>query len=116
MKLKVGGVPTGTYTGEFVGLETVEAKPDQKYGPGLCWAWAIVGGPFDGQKATRITGDRPSAKSAAGKMLRAVTGIDPKPGVEIDLDPFVGKRYHLLVEDAPSGNGTRVASAVPVEA
>ena len=112
MKLKVKGCPTGQYVGEFLGAEEKEAEGD--FGPALIWKFLIVGGAMDGQTATRFTGDSPTAKNACGKMLRAITGCELKAGSEVDLEKHVGKRFHLLVEDAPSGNGTRVASAVPV--
>jgi hypothetical protein len=111
-------VPAGQYAGDFVSVEPMEPKPEQKYGPGLCWTWIIVGGAYDGQTATRVTGDSPTGKNAAGRMFRAITGADPRPGVEIDFEQFVGKRFTLLIADAPQGGGTRVESCVatPVEA
>ena len=45
-------------------------------------------------------------------MFKAVTGRQWAVDADNDVDPFVGRRYHLIVEDAPSGDGTRVASVV----
>jgi hypothetical protein len=102
-------VSPGQYLAEFLG---VEATDHPEYGPGLLWEWLVVGGKFDGQKVGRTTGDTATSKNACGRMFKAVTGRQWHVEGDNDVEPSVGRRYHLIVEDAPSGDGTRVASAV----
>lgn len=112
MKMTIIGVPAGSYTGTFDGIQEKDADEERGYGPAVIWQFTIVGGPFDGQTATRITGATPTVKNACGKFLRAISGKQLAPGVPFDTDEAIGRRFHLIVVDAPSGNGTRVETCV----
>ena len=101
-------VPVGQYSVEF--LET-EHMSHPEYGDGLAWRFIIVGGKYDGQIVSRATGDTASKKNACGKMFKAVAGSDWSTE-SCDLEPCIGRQFLAIVEDAPSGNGTRVASIV----
>ena len=108
-EIKGKGVPPGQYEGDFVGVTLTD---HDQYGPGLIWRWLVAGGEFDGQEVTRTTCDEATANNSCGKLFKMTTGRQFVPGGRNDPDPFIGKRYALVVEDAPSGSGTRVASAV----
>ncbi len=105
-------IPANQYLTEFV---SVDETDHPEYGPGLIWNFMVVGGNYDGQLASRTTGDVASAKNACGRMFKSVTGHAWHPEMSADVEPFVGKRFHVIVEDAPSGTGTRVASAVAAQ-
>ncbi len=104
-------IPANQYQAEFVSVEETE---HQEYGAGLIWAFMVIGGKYDGQLASRTTGDIASALNSCGRMFKAVAGYAWHPEKASDTEPFVGKRFHIIVEDAPSGKGTRVASAIAV--
>jgi hypothetical protein len=112
MKLTISGVPAGTYVGEFLGAECRDPQPGSDFGPALQWRFLIVGGARDGLEVSRFTGNSPTTKNACGKFLRAITGKQLSPGEVVDLDPYVGRRFNLVVAESPSGNGTRVETVV----
>jgi hypothetical protein len=110
-----GGVPAGSYTGTFAGIEAQPENKEKSYGPGLRWKFTIDAGPHTGQTASRITGSTPSPKNGCGKMLSGLIGRALKEGEQIDPDTFRGKRYMIVVA-AGSGGGTRVEAIVPMPA
>ncbi|NLF73189.1 MAG: hypothetical protein GX575_29485 [Candidatus Anammoximicrobium sp.] len=110
-EITVGGgcVPAGFYRATFEGVEATE---HEEFGPGLRFIWEVIGGEHAGEKATRITSDKPTPKNAAGRMIAGLTGQTLKPRVRIDLAPSVGQEYLLQVEETPNGS-TRVSTVMP---
>ena len=116
MKVKMGeskfGAPLGPpYAAEFVQVEEVEAKANTNLGPGWRWQFRIVEGEHAGNIVSRTTGREPSAKNACGKMLQAVIGRQVAVNEEVDLAPYVGRRYLVTMEPDFTGKGTRVSTA-----
>jgi hypothetical protein len=105
-----GGVPAGFYRAKFHDVEPTE---HEEYGAGLKFVFEVVEGDHKGEQATRITGDAPTPKNAAGRMLSGITGVTLVPGAKIDLDPFVGKEYLLQVEETANKQGTRISTVMP---
>jgi hypothetical protein len=108
-----GGVPVGSYTGKFVGIEEVPANSEKGYSAGLRWKFAIETGPYEGQTVRRVTGPAPTVKNACGKVLSGLTGRALKENEQIDPDTFLGRRYLLAVAAAQEG-GTRVEAVIPM--
>jgi hypothetical protein len=108
-----GGVPAGSYTGTFAGIETQPENKERGYPAGLRWKFTVDTGAYAGQTASRITGSTPSPKNSCGKMLSGLIGRALKEGEQIDPDDRIGKRYMLVVA-AGQGGGTRVEAIVPV--
>jgi hypothetical protein len=100
-------VRPGTYDLEFIAV----SSGDGEYGPTLTWTFTVVGGQYDGRSVTRITAAEATGKNAAGKLLCGVTGEPFEPGKEYDLDAYIGRRYHGMVELTDSGY-SRVTSVV----
>lgn len=113
LKVSSGGVPAGSYTGSFAGVEGQAADAAKGYGPGLRWKWTITAGQYVGQTASRVTSETPSPKNACGKMLSGLLGRALKEGEMIDPDLYIGKPYMLVVAAGRQG-GTRVEAVVPV--
>jgi hypothetical protein len=108
-----GGVPVGSYTGKFVGLEEVPANPEKKYGEGLRWKFAVDAGPCEGQVVSRVTGPSPTPKNTCGKLLSGLIGRALKDGEQIDPDHFLGRQFMIVVAAGQEG-GTRVEAVIPV--
>ena len=108
-----GGVPAGSYTGTFAGIEVQPENKEKGYGPGTRWKFTIDAGPCAGQTASRVTGSTPSPKNGAGKILAGLIGRALKEGEQIDPEQFVGKRFMIVVA-AGQGGGTRVEAVVPM--
>lgn len=109
MKLKMQGLPLGSYTAEF---NEIEQTNHPEYGDGLAWKFTVRGGQFNGQQASRITGTTPTSKNACGRLLKGIAGRLPDVGQETDLSKFYGKRYQIIVEETDSGS-TRVSAVLP---
>jgi hypothetical protein len=110
LTVKAGGVPTGSYVAKFAG---VEQRDHAQYGPGLLWQFEIVSGPNAGAKATGMTGTVPTTQNKCGKFLAGVTGKPLAVGESIDLTPFVGTRYLIVVEQAEKGSRIVSITAPP---
>jgi hypothetical protein len=108
-----GGVPAGSYTGTFAGIEPQPENKEKGYGAGIRWKFTVDAGPYVGQTTSRVTGATPSPKNACGKMLSGLVGRALKEGEQIDPDTFLGKKYMLVVGVA-QGGGTRIEAIVPV--
>jgi hypothetical protein len=104
-----GGVPVGSYTGTFAGIE--KAPPFKDYAEGIRWKFTIDAGPYSGQMTSRVTGLTPSPKNGAGKMLAGLVGRAIREGEQIDPDTYIGKRFMLVVAAGKEG-GTRVEAIV----
>src|SRR5262245_1403211 len=110
-----GGVPAGSYTGTFAGVEPQPENKEKGYPAGVRWKFTIDAGPHAGQTAGRVTGGTPSPKNGCGKLLSGLVGRGLKEGEQIDPGEFVGRRYMLVVAAGPGG-GTRVEAVVPMPA
>jgi len=110
-----GGVPAGSYTGTFSGIDVQPENKERGYGCGLRWKFAIDAGPHCGQTASRITGTTPSPTNMCGKILSGLIGRPIREGEQIDPDPFRGKRYMIVVAPGREGS-TRVEAIVPIPA
>jgi hypothetical protein len=107
MKLTVtaGGVPPGSYVADFKALE----QKDSQFGPGLLWTLEVASGPHAGAKATGMTGTKPSPANKCGKFLAGIMGRMPAVGETVDVTPFIGKRYLIVVEATEKG-GSKITS------
>lgn len=119
-------VEVGQYTAAFDGVNFLEPKPGEgpRLGrdgkpmpPAMAWRFKILDGPEAGKQADKITGRVPSPKNGCGRFLVAISGQILRDGVEIDLAPFVGKRYRINVVESDNG-GTHVSDQgiIPLDA
>ena len=92
LKVSSGGVPAGTYIGQLVAVEDVQADAQRGYGAGLKWVFQIAKGEQAGQQAARITTATPTPKNACGRMLNGLLGRAIQPG-----DPAGRGRRHSAV-------------------
>lgn len=96
-------MPDGKYMARFVGttLREPTGQLDQRGNPmpaGMTWDFEIVEpGENYGKKTDRLTGRQPTAKSACGKILAAITDAVLKDGQEVDLASCYGKYYRVTV-------------------
>lgn len=109
-----GGVPVGSYRGQFTGTEKFDANAD-KYGEGISLQWKILGGQHDGEVATRICSPKLSPKSTLTKFAVALKGGPLATGERFSFDSYVGTVGMLLVESTDSGS-TRVAAFIREQA
>lgn len=104
-------VPPGLYRATF---ERVQKTTHEEYGEGWKWTFKVVtDGEHAGEESSRTTGLIPKPKNACGRMVAQLAGQSSKPGVKLSPEDCVGKEYMIQVEEAPSGNGTRVATVMP---
>lgn len=110
------GPPPGAYHADFDGI--MPSKDDdpnsEKYGPSWKFVWTVAQGPQAGVQATRITGTKPTAGNAAGKLLAGLCGGSVAGGQRLKWRDAIGKRFLIVVEATQSGKGTRVVSCVPL--
>jgi hypothetical protein len=109
--LKSADVPAGVYSAKFVG---VERTTHAEFGGGLKFSFEITDGKYAGKTTTRTTGDKPTPRNVAGKVLAAIAGAKPTDGLAIDADSFIGKAYTVVVGDTESGF-TRVNEILPAK-
>src|SRR5262245_5299308 len=103
-------VPPGFYRAKFSG---VQQRDHPEYGPGLEWRFEIVDGAERGKITSRTTAPEPTSKNSAGKILAGILGSVPAPGAEIELGPYLGRTYKVVVELNTGGSGnTRVAAVL----
>jgi hypothetical protein len=94
-------VPSATYS---VTLDKVERAHSEKYGPGVRWVFIIAEGEFAGRKVARITGDTPSPRNAAGKLLGGMVGRPLQAEEVVDIDSLLHRRYIALVAETETGS------------
>jgi hypothetical protein len=111
--VSAGGVPAGSYTATFAGVEDQPANAEKGYGPGIKWKFTILGPTQAGQEATRITSCSPTLKNAFGKMLVGLLGRQLQTGEVVDPDDYKGKKYIIMVGAGQNG-GTRVEAVTPM--
>lgn len=105
-----GGPPEGFYKCRF---KAIEPSDHDEYGPGLRFEFEVLDGEHQGMIASRITNATPTPRNAAGRMISGISGASLKPGLRIDLEPFVGNEYLVQVEATANGQGTRISSVMP---
>lgn len=110
-----GGVPAGAYSATLASVEPTPADPQRGYGPGLRWTFAVAAGPLAGQTTQRVTSPTPTPRNACGRILAGVVGRELRPGESVDLSPYIGRTYLVIVETG-EGGGTRVASVAAAPA
>lgn len=103
-------VPAGQHIGLF---KDVQKTHHQEFGDGVMFVFEIVHGPHKGQTVTRIGKPQATKSNATGKMISGITGSF-QSGQRVDLKPFIGKLYNLLVEPT-QGQKTRVSQVWPYE-
>jgi hypothetical protein len=109
--LKSSDVPAGVYNAKFIG---VERTTHAEFGGGLKFSFEIADGKYAGKTTTRTTGDKPTPRNVAGKVLAAIAGAKPSDGLSIDADEFIGKAYQVVVGETESGF-TRVNEILPAK-
>lgn len=109
--IKSSDVPAGVYKARFVG---VERTTHAEYGGGLRFEWQIVDGKYTGTSTYRTTGDKPTPRNSAGKVLAALVGAKAADGLTIDPDSCIGRHYTVVVGETESGF-TRVNEILPVD-
>jgi hypothetical protein len=101
LTVKSGGVPPGSYVAMLKGVEAKESK----FGPGLFWTFEVSNGPHAGVKATAFSQPEPTANNKCGKFLAGIMGKMPGVGETVDLSPYIGKPYLIVVEKTEGGGG-----------
>jgi hypothetical protein len=110
------GPPPGAYACTFDGIQPSKADDPnlEKYGPSWKFVWTVADGPHKGIQATRITGTKPTAGNACGKLLAGLAGGAVAGGQRMRWRDAIGKKFLVVVEPTASGKGTRVTSCVPL--
>jgi len=106
-----GGSPPGSYSAKFVRAEPFEQNVEQ-YGPAVKLVFVVDGGPEDGVENTAIASATLSPKSKLGKFAVALNGGPIAIDQEVDFGTFKDVSGLIVVEESPSGNGTRVTTFV----
>lgn len=105
------GPPAGIYRAEFLGVKKTE---HDEFGVGARFDFKVVGsGEHDGKISSRTTKPTPSAKNVCGKLMAAIIGRAMNPGEKVNLSPFIGKTFTIVVGVAANGQSTRVESVLP---
>jgi hypothetical protein len=107
------GLPAGRYQAEFVGAEYLPAvEPDPMTGKGgrqfatVQFKWRVSQGEHVGQYATRETPASKGIKSAYIQVCGFVIGKPLGANEDINLTPFVGRKYLLTVAQKVGKDGT----------
>ena len=103
------GPPVGIYKAEFLGVKKTE---HDEYGLGARFDFKVTGGEHVGKIASRTTKPTPSAKNVCGKLMSGILGRAMAPGEKVNLAPFIGKTFTIIVGLAQNGQSTRVESVV----
>jgi hypothetical protein len=103
------GPPAGIYKASFAG---VEPTTHDEYGEGARWEFKVSAGEHEGKVSSRTTKRVPGANNLCGRFMAAVIGRQMARGEQVNLAPYVGRIYTIVVADAPNGKGTRVESVV----
>lgn len=103
------GPPAGIYRAEFLGV--VKTSHDE-YGDGARFDFKVIGGEHAGKIASRTSKPTPSAKNVCGKLMAGIIGRAMAPGERVNLAPFIGKVFTIVVGPTQNGQSTRVESVV----
>jgi hypothetical protein len=111
MKLTVtaGGVPPGSYIAGFLSMEPKESQ----HGPGLLWTCEVASGAYAGAKPTGMTGPKPTPTNKCGRFVAGITGKALTLSETVDLTPYVGKLYLIVVEATDKGGSKIVSITAP---
>jgi hypothetical protein len=83
-------------------------KPeDTSKGKAYLWKFEVLEGEETGKGISDFSDANyaPSTKNKSGRWLAAIAKKPLKAKLQVDPDLYVGKRYMVIVEDAPSGGG-----------
>ncbi len=97
-------VPEGQYIGIF---KDVQKTHHAEFGDGVMFLFEIAHGEWKGQTTARIAKPQPSKTNATGKMIGGITSKNFNPGDRVNLRPYIGHYYHVLVEPTQGGK-TRI--------
>lgn len=112
MDITCPGVPEGFYDLEYLGAEPQPENKERGFKPGINWKFVVIGGDYDAQLTSRITGSDCKPGVNAGEFFEKIVGRQPAPGIKVNLNDFAGKRFKARVKKAPSGKGTRVEELI----
>lgn len=107
-----GGSPAGTYRARFDRIEDFNENAD-KYGPGCKLVWTILDGDEKDVENSAVCSAKLSPKSNLGGFALAMRGAPIELDEEFDFADKIGMVGTIVVEEAPSGNGTRVTTFFP---
>lgn len=99
-------LPVGQYIGI---LKDVQKTFHEQWGDGVMFVFDIVAGEHKGQTATRIVKPKPTTQNATGKLLSGITGKQYRQDEMINIRPFIGLPYNILIESTQGGK-TRIAA------
>ena len=68
-----------------------ERTTHAEFGGGLKFELEIIDGKYAGKSVFRTTGDKPTPRNVAGKVLAALAGAKPSDGLAIDADDYIGR-------------------------
>ena len=107
LTISKAAVPKGGYVADYLGDEEMTTT----YGACYKLRFLIVGGDFDGKEVSRLVNlGSSSPKSNIVKFFAALAGVDPKDGVHIDDEVYIGCRYEIVIEDHGDEGYTKVGS------
>jgi len=110
-----GGSPPGTYPAKFTKIEPFESEvtTEKGYGPAVKMIWEVTDGDQAGVENSAVCSAKMSPKSKLGGFALSFNGGPITIGEAFDFADHVNRTGTIVVEDSPSGNGTRVTSFFP---
>ena len=103
-----GGPPVGSYIATFLGIE---ASDHEQWGAGAKFSAEVIDGEHAGSVSKRTAKRIPTGKNLCGKLIAGLLGVQKlEAGALLDVSPYVGKRYQILVTSNQEGTSTRLES------
>ncbi len=103
-----GGPPVGSYVATFQG---VEASDHEAWGPGAKFSAEVIDGEHAGSVSKRTAKRIPTGRNLCGRLIAGLLGVQKlEAGSQLDVSPFVGKRYQILVTANQDNTSTRLES------
>lgn len=103
-----GGPPVGSYIAQFDGCE---ASTHEQWGDGCKFSATVVEGEHEGAISKRTSKRIPTGKNLCGRLISGLYGVSKlTPGAQLDVSPFIGKRYQILVTANQDNTSTRLES------
>ena len=109
---KGGGSPPGTYRARYDRIEEFNENAE-KFGPGVKLTCTVLEGDQADVENSAVCSAKLSAKSNLGGFALSLKGGPIKIDEEFDFADQIGTVGTIVVEDAPSGNGTKVSTFFP---
>lgn len=107
-----GGSPPGTYRARFDRIEEFDENVE-KFGPGVKLVFSVLEGDQKDVENSAVCSAKLSPKSNLGGFALAMKGGPIEMDEEFDFANKIGTVGTIVVEDAPSGNGTKVSTFFP---